>query len=86
MGSSSPNRVKLWASAFGGEIKSIASKYSGSQLLQKVFPLLSLTHTHTHALTHTHLFMNMNTMGLPFNIQVYNLRHECVYKRERVFG
>lgn len=29
-------RVKLWASAFGGEIKSIAAKYSGSQLLQKV--------------------------------------------------
>ncbi|ERE89918.1 voltage-dependent calcium channel subunit alpha-2/delta-3 [Cricetulus griseus] len=28
-------RVKLWASAFGGEIKSIAAKYSGSQLLQK---------------------------------------------------
>ncbi|RXN14750.1 voltage-dependent calcium channel subunit alpha-2 delta-3-like protein [Labeo rohita] len=34
---SSPNRVKLWASAFGGEIKSIASKYSGSQLLQKKY-------------------------------------------------
>uniref|UniRef100_A0A8C1VVJ4 Calcium channel, voltage dependent, alpha2/delta subunit 3 n=1 Tax=Cyprinus carpio TaxID=7962 RepID=A0A8C1VVJ4_CYPCA len=32
-----PNRVKLWASAFGGEIKSIASKYSGSQLLQKKY-------------------------------------------------
>lgn len=32
----SPCRVKLWASAFGGEIKSIAAKYSGSQLLQKV--------------------------------------------------
>ena len=31
-----PYRVKLWASAFGGEIKSIAAKYSGSQLLQKV--------------------------------------------------
>lgn len=31
-----PCRVKLWASAFGGEIKSIAAKYSGSQLLQKV--------------------------------------------------
>ncbi|ELW70333.1 Voltage-dependent calcium channel subunit alpha-2/delta-3 [Tupaia chinensis] len=30
-----PDRVKLWASAFGGEIKSIAAKYSGSQLLQK---------------------------------------------------
>lgn len=29
--------VKLWASAFGGEIKSISAKYSGSQLLQKVF-------------------------------------------------
>lgn len=28
--------VKLWASAFGGEMKSIAAKYSGSQLLQKV--------------------------------------------------
>ncbi len=28
--------MKLWASAFGGEIKSIAAKYSGSQLLQKV--------------------------------------------------
>ncbi|KAI4553807.1 hypothetical protein MJT46_015987 [Ovis ammon polii x Ovis aries] len=28
--------VKLWASAFGGEIKSIAAKYSGSQLLQKI--------------------------------------------------
>lgn len=28
--------VKLWASAFGGEIKSISAKYSGSQLLQKV--------------------------------------------------
>ncbi|KAG9260668.1 voltage-dependent calcium channel subunit alpha-2/delta-3-like [Astyanax mexicanus] len=27
--------VKLWASAFGGEIKSISTKYSGSQLLQK---------------------------------------------------
>uniref|UniRef100_H3DB17 Calcium voltage-gated channel auxiliary subunit alpha2delta 3 n=1 Tax=Tetraodon nigroviridis TaxID=99883 RepID=H3DB17_TETNG len=27
--------VKLWASAFGGEIKSISAKYSGSQLLQK---------------------------------------------------
>lgn len=47
------NRVKLWASAFGGEIKSIASKYSGSQLLQKVFPLFSLSHT--LALTHTPL-------------------------------
>uniref|UniRef100_A0A674DPP4 Calcium voltage-gated channel auxiliary subunit alpha2delta 3 n=1 Tax=Salmo trutta TaxID=8032 RepID=A0A674DPP4_SALTR len=32
----SPCRVKLWASAFGGEIKSISAKYSGSQLLQKV--------------------------------------------------
>ncbi|XP_023378066.1 voltage-dependent calcium channel subunit alpha-2/delta-3-like [Pteropus vampyrus] len=30
-------RVKLWASAFGGEIKSIAAKYSGSQLLQKKY-------------------------------------------------
>lgn len=29
--------VKLWASAFGGEIKSISAKYSGSPLLQKVF-------------------------------------------------
>lgn len=29
-------RVKLWASAFGGEMKSISAKYSGSQLLQKV--------------------------------------------------
>ncbi|XP_076859322.1 voltage-dependent calcium channel subunit alpha-2/delta-3 isoform X3 [Brachyhypopomus gauderio] len=29
--------VKLWASAFGGEIKSIATKYSGSQLLQKKY-------------------------------------------------
>ncbi|XP_044880425.1 voltage-dependent calcium channel subunit alpha-2/delta-3 isoform X2 [Mauremys mutica] len=29
--------VKLWASAFGGEIKSIAAKYSGSQLLQKKY-------------------------------------------------
>lgn len=28
--------IKLWASAFGGEIKSISAKYSGSQLLQKV--------------------------------------------------
>jgi hypothetical protein len=28
--------VKLWASAFGGEMKSISAKYSGSQLLQKV--------------------------------------------------
>ncbi|CAL8381798.1 unnamed protein product [Boreogadus saida] len=27
--------VKLWASAFGGEIKSLSAKYSGSQLLQK---------------------------------------------------
>ncbi|XP_071349527.1 voltage-dependent calcium channel subunit alpha-2/delta-3-like isoform X2 [Trachinotus anak] len=27
--------IKLWASAFGGEIKSISAKYSGSQLLQK---------------------------------------------------
>uniref|UniRef100_A0A3Q2NXR2 Calcium channel, voltage dependent, alpha2/delta subunit 3 n=1 Tax=Fundulus heteroclitus TaxID=8078 RepID=A0A3Q2NXR2_FUNHE len=30
-------RVKLWASAFGGEIKSISAKYSGSQLLQKKY-------------------------------------------------
>ncbi|KAL8212504.1 UNVERIFIED_CONTAM: Voltage-dependent calcium channel subunit alpha-2/delta-3 [Gekko kuhli] len=30
--------VKLWASAFGGEIRSIAAKYSGSQLLQKASP------------------------------------------------
>ncbi|GCB66358.1 hypothetical protein scyTo_0010092 [Scyliorhinus torazame] len=30
------NVVKLWASAFGGEIKSISAKYSGSQFLQKV--------------------------------------------------
>uniref|UniRef100_A0AAY4A542 VWFA domain-containing protein n=1 Tax=Denticeps clupeoides TaxID=299321 RepID=A0AAY4A542_9TELE len=29
--------VKLWASAFGGEIKSIAAKYSGSQLVQKKY-------------------------------------------------
>ncbi|XP_015203820.1 voltage-dependent calcium channel subunit alpha-2/delta-3 isoform X2 [Lepisosteus oculatus] len=29
--------VKLWASAFGGEIKSISAKYSGSQLLQKKY-------------------------------------------------
>lgn len=29
--------MKLWASAFGGEIKSIAAKYSGSQLLQKKY-------------------------------------------------
>lgn len=36
-------RVKLWASAFGGEIKSIAAKYSGSQLLQKVSAVLMLT-------------------------------------------
>ncbi|XP_017391192.1 voltage-dependent calcium channel subunit alpha-2/delta-3-like [Cebus imitator] len=33
--------VKLWASAFGGEIKSIAAKYSGSQLLQKPWHQLS---------------------------------------------
>lgn len=33
-------RVKLWASAFGGEIKSISAKYSGSQLLQKVSGLV----------------------------------------------
>uniref|UniRef100_A0AAZ3S7A1 VWFA domain-containing protein n=1 Tax=Oncorhynchus tshawytscha TaxID=74940 RepID=A0AAZ3S7A1_ONCTS len=31
------SRVKLWASAFGGEIKSISAKYSGSQLLQKKY-------------------------------------------------
>uniref|UniRef100_A0A7N9AXU4 Calcium voltage-gated channel auxiliary subunit alpha2delta 3 n=1 Tax=Mastacembelus armatus TaxID=205130 RepID=A0A7N9AXU4_9TELE len=30
-------RVKLWASAFGGEMKSISTKYSGSQLLQKKY-------------------------------------------------
>uniref|UniRef100_A0A3B5Q7D4 Calcium voltage-gated channel auxiliary subunit alpha2delta 3 n=1 Tax=Xiphophorus maculatus TaxID=8083 RepID=A0A3B5Q7D4_XIPMA len=30
-------RVKLWASAFGGEMKSISAKYSGSQLLQKKY-------------------------------------------------
>ncbi|XP_059925918.1 LOW QUALITY PROTEIN: voltage-dependent calcium channel subunit alpha-2/delta-3-like [Gadus macrocephalus] len=29
--------VKLWASAFGGEIKSLSAKYSGSQLLQKKY-------------------------------------------------
>uniref|UniRef100_A0A3Q3XCI6 VWFA domain-containing protein n=1 Tax=Mola mola TaxID=94237 RepID=A0A3Q3XCI6_MOLML len=29
--------VKLWASAFGGEIKSISAKYSGSHLLQKKY-------------------------------------------------
>ncbi|XP_016348532.1 voltage-dependent calcium channel subunit alpha-2/delta-3 [Sinocyclocheilus anshuiensis] len=29
--------VKLWASAFGGEMKSLATKYSGSQLLQKKY-------------------------------------------------
>uniref|UniRef100_A0A3B4ULU6 Calcium channel, voltage dependent, alpha2/delta subunit 3 n=1 Tax=Seriola dumerili TaxID=41447 RepID=A0A3B4ULU6_SERDU len=29
--------IKLWASAFGGEIKSISAKYSGSQLLQKKY-------------------------------------------------
>ncbi|XP_036839893.1 voltage-dependent calcium channel subunit alpha-2/delta-3-like isoform X2 [Oncorhynchus mykiss] len=29
--------VKLWASAFGGEMKSISAKYSGSQLLQKKY-------------------------------------------------
>nr|XP_032828373.1 voltage-dependent calcium channel subunit alpha-2/delta-3-like isoform X1 [Petromyzon marinus] len=29
--------VKLWASAFGGEIKSISSRYSGSQFLQKKY-------------------------------------------------
>uniref|UniRef100_A0A3P8UK46 Calcium channel, voltage dependent, alpha2/delta subunit 3 n=1 Tax=Cynoglossus semilaevis TaxID=244447 RepID=A0A3P8UK46_CYNSE len=29
--------VKLWASAFGGEIKSISAKYSGSPLLQKKY-------------------------------------------------
>nr|XP_055023861.1 voltage-dependent calcium channel subunit alpha-2/delta-3 isoform X1 [Misgurnus anguillicaudatus] len=32
-----PAIVKLWSSAFGGEIKSIAVKYSGSQLLQKKY-------------------------------------------------
>ncbi|XP_038668704.1 voltage-dependent calcium channel subunit alpha-2/delta-3 isoform X2 [Scyliorhinus canicula] len=31
------NVVKLWASAFGGEIKSISAKYSGSQFLQKKY-------------------------------------------------
>uniref|UniRef100_A0A8C7UI68 Calcium channel, voltage dependent, alpha2/delta subunit 3 n=1 Tax=Oncorhynchus mykiss TaxID=8022 RepID=A0A8C7UI68_ONCMY len=31
------SRVKLWASAFGGEMKSISAKYSGSQLLQKKY-------------------------------------------------
>uniref|UniRef100_A0A8B9L643 Calcium voltage-gated channel auxiliary subunit alpha2delta 3 n=1 Tax=Astyanax mexicanus TaxID=7994 RepID=A0A8B9L643_ASTMX len=31
------SNVKLWASAFGGEMKSIAAKYSGSQLLQKKY-------------------------------------------------
>uniref|UniRef100_A0A674MQ83 Calcium voltage-gated channel auxiliary subunit alpha2delta 3 n=1 Tax=Takifugu rubripes TaxID=31033 RepID=A0A674MQ83_TAKRU len=30
-------QVKLWASAFGGEMKSISAKYSGSQLLQKKY-------------------------------------------------
>uniref|UniRef100_A0AAR2LIL8 VWFA domain-containing protein n=1 Tax=Pygocentrus nattereri TaxID=42514 RepID=A0AAR2LIL8_PYGNA len=29
--------ISLWASAFGGEMKSIAAKYSGSQLLQKKY-------------------------------------------------
>lgn len=41
--------VKLWASAFGGEIKSISAKYSGSQLLQKVlylFPSLARMQMH----------------------------------------
>uniref|UniRef100_A0A3Q4C0U2 VWFA domain-containing protein n=1 Tax=Mola mola TaxID=94237 RepID=A0A3Q4C0U2_MOLML len=32
-----PLSVKLWASAFGGEIKSISAKYSGSHLLQKKY-------------------------------------------------
>lgn len=32
-----PSVVKLWASAFGGEMKSISAKYSGSQLLQKKY-------------------------------------------------
>uniref|UniRef100_A0A8C6TJ69 Calcium voltage-gated channel auxiliary subunit alpha2delta 3 n=1 Tax=Neogobius melanostomus TaxID=47308 RepID=A0A8C6TJ69_9GOBI len=32
-----PQQVKLWASAFGGEMKSISAKYSGSQLLQKKY-------------------------------------------------
>uniref|UniRef100_A0A3B3YUS0 VWFA domain-containing protein n=1 Tax=Poecilia mexicana TaxID=48701 RepID=A0A3B3YUS0_9TELE len=32
-----PLSVKLWASAFGGEIKSLSAKYSGSQLLQKKY-------------------------------------------------
>uniref|UniRef100_A0A3B3ZR24 VWFA domain-containing protein n=1 Tax=Periophthalmus magnuspinnatus TaxID=409849 RepID=A0A3B3ZR24_9GOBI len=32
-----PKLVKLWASAFGGEMKSISAKYSGSQLLQKKY-------------------------------------------------
>uniref|UniRef100_A0A672IRG6 Calcium voltage-gated channel auxiliary subunit alpha2delta 3 n=1 Tax=Salarias fasciatus TaxID=181472 RepID=A0A672IRG6_SALFA len=31
------SEVKLWASAFGGEMKSISAKYSGSQLLQKKY-------------------------------------------------
>uniref|UniRef100_A0A8D3BHF1 Calcium channel, voltage dependent, alpha2/delta subunit 3 n=1 Tax=Scophthalmus maximus TaxID=52904 RepID=A0A8D3BHF1_SCOMX len=30
-------KSNLWASAFGGEIKSISAKYSGSQLLQKKY-------------------------------------------------
>uniref|UniRef100_A0AAY4EF57 VWFA domain-containing protein n=1 Tax=Denticeps clupeoides TaxID=299321 RepID=A0AAY4EF57_9TELE len=32
-----PSVVKLWASAFGGEMKSISAKYSGSQVLQKKY-------------------------------------------------
>ncbi|KAK5610992.1 hypothetical protein CRENBAI_023527 [Crenichthys baileyi] len=35
-----PSVVKLWASAFGGEMKSISAKYSGSQLLQKPVRIL----------------------------------------------
>ncbi|CDQ84634.1 unnamed protein product [Oncorhynchus mykiss] len=47
--------VKLWASAFGGEIKSISAKYSGSQLLQKV-SLSSLNLPYTHSCPRTHTF------------------------------
>lgn len=80
--------VKLWASAFGGEIKSISAKYSGSQLLQKVLTSCfwglcdAQQHSELHTWSSCAYFITMKAVksGIPSAKVLRGLR--CVFQRQ----
>ncbi|XP_061583138.1 voltage-dependent calcium channel subunit alpha-2/delta-3 isoform X3 [Cololabis saira] len=59
--------VKLWASAFGGEIKSISAKYSGSQLLQKELWSITAPRPGTNSSSETGTLSKTNSRINPKN-------------------